>query len=399
MTETNKNNKMIAVTVLLLSMMQMAPTGLSPMLAGVSKAFPEASAQNVQFLMTMPGIFVVFFSLLSAWLVRKCSKKLLILGGCMCFLLAAVLALLFHGSLYLLWVWSAILGTGMGIVSALAISLITDYFDGSEKAGLMGLQSCANNLGAMVMSLAGGVLASAAWYMNYFVLLLILPGLICCLLFIPRDNVQKQVPDSGSGSRKIAVNGIMIRYALLCMAFLVCFNAVPANLSMLIAEDGTGNAMTAGIASAVSLLGGIVSGLLFEKMDRRLHLYTLPAGFLCLCAGTLGIAFSRGMLPLLFIGCFVAGFSISLVVPQSIMRVTRDADPAQAALGTAMIMSGSNLGNFLTPVLAAAAAGISGSSRTVYRYDLSAGTACVLGVVLLAVTGISSRRCAESGRG
>ena len=36
------NKRMIAVTVLLLSLMQMAPTGLSPMMSGVSEAFPDA---------------------------------------------------------------------------------------------------------------------------------------------------------------------------------------------------------------------------------------------------------------------------------------------------------------------------------------------------------------------
>ena len=57
------NKRMIAVTVLLLSLMQMAPTGLSPMMSGVSEAFPDASAQSVQFLMTMSGVFVLVLSL------------------------------------------------------------------------------------------------------------------------------------------------------------------------------------------------------------------------------------------------------------------------------------------------------------------------------------------------
>ena len=65
------HKRMIAVTVLLLSLVQMAPTGLSPMMAGVSETFPEASAESVQFLITMSGIFVLVLSLVSAVLTQR----------------------------------------------------------------------------------------------------------------------------------------------------------------------------------------------------------------------------------------------------------------------------------------------------------------------------------------
>ena len=191
------NKRMIAVTVLLLSLMQMAPTGLSPMMSGVSEAFPDASVQSVQFLMTMSGVFVLVLSLVSARLSRRFSKKLLIGMGCVCMMAAGILPVLFHGSLGILRIWSSLLGIGMGLLCALAISLLTDYFEGTEKADLMGIQSGANSFGAMIMSLVGGLLASVAWYLNYLVLLLIVPGFICCLLFVPGKNGLRETAEKG----------------------------------------------------------------------------------------------------------------------------------------------------------------------------------------------------------
>lgn len=386
------HKRMIAVTVLLLSLMQMAPTGLSPMLAGVSETFPEASAESIQFLITMSGIFVLVLSLVSAVLTQRFSKKLLICIGCISMMLAGILPVAFHESMAVLRIWSALLGIGMGLLCGLAISLLTDYFAGPEKAQLMGIQSGANNLGAMMMSLAGGVLASSAWYLNYLVLLLVLPGFLCCILFVPgekkrrldfREKTEAGEKRCGGEGQKIRINGTMITYAAIGMLFLFCFNAVPTNLSMYLAENGMGNAKEAGVASAMCLLGGTLAGVFFGKVNRLLRIYTIPLGYICLCAGIAVI--SWGHTPaLLLAGCFMAGSAITFVMPQCMMQATKDVNPGQAAMGTAMMMAGGNLGTFLTPLISTAACRITGSSVVVNRYHICIAMTFVLAVALAA---------------
>ncbi len=402
------NKRMIAVTVLLLSLMQMAPTGLSPMMSGVSEAFPDASVQSVQFLMTMSGVFVLVLSLVSARLSRRFSKKLLIGMGCVCMMAAGILPVLFHGSLGILRIWSSLLGIGMGLLCALAISLLTDYFEGTEKADLMGIQSGANSFGAMIMSLVGGLLASVAWYLNYLVLLLIVPGFICCLLFVPGKNGLRETAEKGgmaeqekgqylagregkSAEQKKWISGTLMACVFTGMLFLFCFNAVPTNLSMLISESALGNAATAGVASAVSLFGGVLAGMIFGKLDRRMHLYTIPFGFLCLCAGLVLMAMGRS-LPFLMAGCFISGSSITFVMPQCMMQVTGDVDQTQAAFGTAMMMASGNLGTFLTPFLSAAAFRITGDSAVINRYYVCIGITLFLAAIYtIAVTAVKGQ--------
>lgn len=399
------NKRMIAVTVLLLSLMQMAPTGLAPMMAGVSEAFPEASAQSVQFLMTMSGIFVLVLSLISAWLSQRFTKKLLISTGCVCMALAGILPVLFHESMGILRIWSSLLGIGMGLLCALAISLITDYFDGSKKAELMGVQSGANSLGAMIMSLVGGVLASVAWYLNYLVLLLIIPGFVCCLLFVPGKRGQEKESGEQDAEKeperpeegKIQINGTLLKYALTATLFLFCFNVVPTNLSMFISENAIGNAATAGVASAVSLLGGALVGMVFGKVDRYLHLYTMPLGFLCLCAGLVGIAAGHS-LPLVLVGCFISGSAITFIMPQCMMQVTRNVNPVQAAFGTAMMMASGNLGTFLTPLLSAAAFRITRSGAVINRYYVCIVITFVSAIVYTVVLTLARRHVSPDKR-
>ena len=209
------NKKMLKITILVVTFMQMATNGLSPAMSEIAAAFPEASASTVQMLMSLPGIFVVVLSFVSAELTARFSKKFLIGGGLVCLILVGVCGTLFHGSLQILFIWSVLMGLGMGLVIALTASLIADYFDGKEKEDLMGLQTSAGNVGGMIMTAVGGLLTSVAWNLDYCVYFLAVPGLILLLLFVPDGDEGKtaasaegtgtaKTEEAGTGSARIA---------------------------------------------------------------------------------------------------------------------------------------------------------------------------------------------------
>ncbi|MCI8993901.1 MAG: MFS transporter [Eubacterium sp.] len=372
------NTGKIKLTILLLSLVQMATTGLSPMLSSVSEAFPDVSTSSIQFLMTIPGIFVVIFALLSAWISRHIRKRTLIsIGACFIFL-SGILAFFLHGNIMLLRLWSAALGVGMGLVSALTNSLAADYFEGNEKAGLMGQITGMGNAGGMIMSIVGGILATVAWHYNYLVFLLALPGLFCCILFVPKENKQAPVNTDGASASKLSSN--TISFAVTACIFLFCYNVGPANLSMLIAEKEIGGSALTGVAAAVYLLGGALLGLMFGKLDSLLKIYTLPAGFLLLAVGFLGILASNSAAPLILF-CLIGGAAISMIMPQCMNQVSQNPNPPQAAFAIALVMAGSNLGTFLTPFLSKISAAVTDSENAAGKFRTSA----VLGIALFVV--------------
>ena len=91
-----------------------------------------------------------------------------------------------------------------------------------------------------------------------------------------------------------------------------------------------------------------------------------------------------GNLATLFGGCFIAGTSISMVMPQCMLQASMSGKTEQIAMSTAIVMAASNLGTFLTPVITNLAAAISGSGAVYFSYVTSI-TLAVVGAVIIFV--------------
>lgn len=149
----------IKAAIFAISVVQMGANAISPILADIAAAFPQADSSSIPFLMTFPSLFVIVVSLLAASLTRHVSKKYIAAVGCGLFSLSGVLSWLFHGTLPLLFLWAAFMGVGIGLVVPMATSLVSDCFQGGEQQTVMGWQSSAANVGAMAMTFLGGLLA------------------------------------------------------------------------------------------------------------------------------------------------------------------------------------------------------------------------------------------------
>ena len=390
-----KRKNLIKITILTLSLVQMATNGLSPAMADIAQTFSDASVSKVQLLMTLPGIFVVILSLTAAWLTTRFSKKMLIGTGSLCVCLSGILGFLFHQKLGIMFIWSALLGIGMGLVSALTASMISDFFEGKEKAALMGMQTGAGNVGAMLMTAIGGMLTMISWEYNYLVFLIGLPGLILLLCVIPsgrnlhgkglKHTNIKEAADKVRGTtskttqthlRNVFQSSKVWLYAAMAFVFLFLFNVLPTNLAMYVAEAKLGTAAVSGWAAAALLFGGTVMSVFFGKITGVIGTKTVPVGFILLAIGAALLNFS-GNLVTLFAGCFIAGTSISMVMPQCMLQASMSGKPEQIAMSTAIVMAASNLGTFLTPVITNLAAAISGSGAVYFRYVTSITLAVV----------------------
>lgn len=399
----NKNR--IKITILVICFVQMATNGLSPAISDISAAFPNASASTVQLLMSVPGIFVVILSFITAGLTAKFSKKFLIGVGLVCLLLTGVLGVLFHGSLQILFAWSCVMGLGMGLVIALTASLISDYFDGKEKANLMGLQTSAGNIGSMIMTAVGGVLTAVAWHLDYLVYFIALPGLLLLLFFIPSGSPSAKTeegkpeaadtnPDtktSGGGAMNLLKSPRVWMYVIFSFLILFLFNAGPTNLSMYVSEFEIGTTVVSGTAASVFLLGGTLSGIAFGPVARKLGVCTVPVGF-ALAAVGFSIIVLQPSIVCLYAGSLIAGMSISMVSPQALMQISAQCTtPQESALASALVFAGANIGTFLTPMITNIAQAVSGSDSTRYRFLVAIVLAIVVTVITLILT-LADRR-------
>ena len=75
-----KYSKMLIPSILSISLLTiMAPTAVSPALAAIKEAFPDISATQAKFVLTLPTLVMMPIGLFSARLTQKIDKKKLLL--------------------------------------------------------------------------------------------------------------------------------------------------------------------------------------------------------------------------------------------------------------------------------------------------------------------------------
>ena len=389
--EKRLNKTGLQVAILTMSFLQMATNAISAILADISAEFPKVSIVTVQYLMTFPNLLVVVMSIVTARLSVCIPKKLLAMVGLCASLLAGIGSFLFHGSIGLLYFWAGVLGIGIGLVVPIAASLIADYFNGREKDALLGYQTAAANVGSMLMTFLGGILAVVGWYYNYLVYLLALPGIVFTMMFVPGHNVAMQEQLKGREKTGIKIPQKKRFYFVIAAVFMLLFYMGPTNLAMFVGERGIGNTMTTGTAATILLLGGTVMGLIFGVASSRMGKYTITLGFLMLALGFFMLYVAKNPLTL-YLGSFMVGTSNTLVLPQCMGSVVTQ-NKEQSTFLMSAIFAIANLGTFLAPALTSVASVVMGTDMASSRFLFTGSVAAAC--VVLSAAGIRFKFISE----
>lgn len=366
-----------------MSFIQMATNAAASILADIAAEFPDAAVTEIQYLMTFPNLIMVGASVLAARLAVRISKRALAAAGLILAAAAGIFAFCFHSNLLILYVWAGMLGMGAGIVVPMANSLISDYFEGSERDAMLGYQTGAANAGSMVMTYVGGVLAAAAWYMDYLVYLLALPGLLLTLLFVPKKNIKEE-NSTGKAKVKITLGKKDLGFCVVAAFYMLLFYLGPTNIALLLREKQIGDTMTAGTASALILLGGVTMGMCFGKLAEKIGRHTITLGFFFLSAGCLMICL-REQLLFIYLGCVLIGTSNPLIMPQCMGGVVNE-DKQRSTMMMSIVFAVANLGTFFAPGLTAVARTVMGTDTAASRFAFAwivTGCLTVLSAVMV----------------
>lgn len=382
MKEKTINRGGIRITLLLISLCQLGSLAISSVISDITKAFPDVTDQTAQFLMTFPGLFILISSLLSAGLTRFISQKKLAVAGLILNVMTAVCGLLFHGNVVLLFCWAAALGLGLGLWMPIVTAIASQYFEGNERASLLGRISSAQNIGAIFMTVAGGALAVLSWYYVYLVYFIAVPGLVCAVIYLPDEKTVRKPEEAGRkmSLKEMGIDKAVIIFSAIQFFFSIPYNGGPANFSLLLNEAGIGNASTAGLLSGLFLFGGIISGWFFGALNKKIGKQTVSAGYLLLAAGLAGLGLSRSLF-LYMIFTVIGGMSLPLVLPQASLGVVENKKPEQFAMASAVLMAFGNLGAFCSPLTTSAAAALTGSAAISVRLIFCAAAALTGAVI------------------
>lgn len=393
-----KERKLLMWTVLLIALVQMPHIALMPAIDLIqSNVFTDKSVATIQTVMSLPNLISIFSGIFSAFLISRgiMSKKAVVLLGVALVSLTGIVAIIMHSQFWQLCAFSIVLGCGLGLYIPNSQSIMADSFPESERQMLTGLQFAFLNVGGILMSVFGGMLTTPArWYGGYIMLLMVIPVMILAAFSLPKGRMKTGIDGKREKSTKLPKD--VYYYASIIFVFLLLYNVASSNISTHLASYSLGGTGTAGIVSAMLMAGGVASGLIFPKISPKLGDYSISAAFLILAVTFTMMNLFTSSLAMVYVAMFLAGMTLSMIVPQCVFKISNVVDRTNSATG--MMLSScvaSGLGGFLSPVVFTNITTLF-SDSTAFRFQFVGVAALVLAATYGAVTKRRSARVQSS---
>ena len=350
----------VTIGVLTLSMISLAGIFITPIIGLIAQAFPDASLSSVQMIVSVSTLTALVGAWATGKLTQMLSRKTVATIGILGVLIFGLLPFFVHSSLTVAIAMSALMGVCLGLINNTLPAFISDHYDMESRQGMMGRQVAFASIGAMIFIYLAGVLGTFAWYYAYLVYLAAAVVLLVCLFTLPKDEAHVEDGNTPRFSITEAMTPKIWALVIAGFCFLIANNAYSNNLALLVEQNGLGDSGTAGLATTIGQLGGLIAGLLIGRLAKFAANHLLALGFAVEGVALLTIGLSTS-LPTLILGCFLAGAGLSVYYAQAPFLVTVLEKPHLIPLGIAAMTTANALGGFASPVLINAVNGLFGS--------------------------------------
>ncbi len=381
---SKKNSPILMWTILIIALVQMPMLALTPAFNLIQTiAFPDKSLAQVQTVMGLTNFVSPLTSIVVMLLINsgKVTKKGAVIVGLILLSLTGLFAVLQHTMFWNLVALSIFLGMSTGCFMTNAFGLMFDNFDDEFRQKVAGYQTSAINAGGILFSLIGGVLATFMWYGGYLLLLAGLPIAILVFFTVPYYK-SPSAKVTGNYTEKSRLNPRIFYYSAITFLFMMIYGVCGANISTHIAD--LGNSATSGILVAVQMGGGVFSGIFFGRLSDRYGDLVMVVACTTLFIGFLLLGIFASSLIMIIIGVFIAGMSLSLLLPRCVYSVSTLVDSSNSATATVIITSiAPSMGGFVSPILFTNLTDALYKDSTVFRYLFMAGVVFVFGVAIL----------------
>lgn len=356
-----KNVTFLKFLIVLIAFQDVAAGVAGSIMADLIVAFPDFDPAIVMLIATAPGLFQILPSIFYGKLANIFSKRALLFTGLILFLIGG-LAPFFLENLWAIILFRGILGLGVGITLPLSIDIIVAFFDGRDRDFLIGFgASTVACIGAIFFQVGGGMLADAyGWQYGFLVYLFPIWILAITFLFLPEPEKQ-QVPNASIGEVLFKAPKTVYGFALGQVIFSMFIYGYVTNISIIIQEEGLGNATEAGFAISLFTFGTLVIGFLFGKMRGAWPNLTVPIGIIFAAGGILWCSFASS-LTLIFVASFVGGIGLGIVIPGVLARVSELSNLKKGISYVGIAAAGQGVGGIISPFFYSFVLGILGQT-------------------------------------
>lgn len=246
--------KLAILTLSLLTLM--AGAAFSPLLNSVSRDYPNIQVVLIKSLVTIPSLMVIVTSIIfTKYLKQRCETKTIIILGLTFYILGGLIPSFFQVPFYLLVISRIILGIGLGLIAPLSISIISEFYSGSERTKMIGLSSSMNNLGTVIAVLFAGFVGLNSWRNGLLVYLIAFIPLVLILIYFPNTTSYKEsnIITSKKSQGKVRLKReLIITYIQIFFATMIYF-IIPTSLSFY---------LTSFLGEKASILTGVLMALI-----------------------------------------------------------------------------------------------------------------------------------------
>ena len=336
-------------------------SAFSSVLAMLWETYPEVSRTGIQMVLALPAATSVPTTLLTGFLASYMRKKtiaeialvFLLVGGLMRAALPAP-------HIALLFVSSALIGIGQGLLHPLASMLVCQYWeDKSERSRVLGFKQALNYLGAAVVSLLVGFLALAQWNFAYLVYVGVVPVLAISAAKMPKGGLEERLVDRrrrAEGLRKLATPALA--YACLIFFAVSVFNfAFQSNIAMLVSEKGFGEVVDTAAITAMLQIASFVVGVFYGKIAKTFRNYVLLPGLALQAVGFLAVALAPGM-ALVFAGSALFGIGAGIQYVTTLYNTSKSVDRSVVSMALSLVLALTSLGFSVSPFVIEGAKGL-----------------------------------------
>ena len=317
---------------------------VNPAIQTIADAYPTIPYTMVLLLSTIPLLVVVPMSLISGALAgNKVKYKHLLFVSMVFYVIGGSLPFVFR-DFYAVLAARVIYGIGVGILTPLANGIIIQLFEGQKRANMMGMGSIVINVASTIFMLLSGLISAIDLNFMWLIHLIGIIPLVIMMLYLPEPE---KVEPQQHAKVKMPVSVYFISLATIFIY--MNLNTMLLNMSTILTTENIGNAATAGTVLSMYTVGGILGGTLFGKYFQFFGKMTNPSALVVMGIG-LGIISFAVTVPMMIVGCAVAGIGFFILFPALLMDAGQRVSLTASAMVSAMIFSSINFGGFLASV-------------------------------------------------
>ncbi|GHP14381.1 MFS transporter [Lentilactobacillus fungorum] len=342
----------LAVALLSISVLLTSANAIAGTIPLMAARFQSVPLSQIESLTTVPSFSILIFVVLSNPIANKIGNKATVLLGVLIVLIAGLIPMVVN-SFWLILGSRFLLGAGIGLFNAMAYSLISTYYEGTQRQTMMGYQGSVSSLGNILMFLISSFLIGFGWRQVYLYYLIAIPVFLLFWWGTPNDRAKSTTEEAQSAPQSPISLGQLLKGRLMIYALLVLFSmmiaqTVVVKISGLILAAGYGKIADGSIALALLGIATMIGGMLYGQIFKLIHRLILPAGLLIAAVALFALSRSQS-LALTYTLTIIAGLSTSLVGPYLFAGSAEIAGKGNETLASSILIVGINIGVFITP--------------------------------------------------